>query len=94
MTNKTSHHTKTHPSDDDIQTPDSPPTSKDQPPVDAVVPVGAEQLARSREMETAGVEAWKAAHDERSPDQQPQSVAGVGWAPAPGEATHGGLRSR
>jgi hypothetical protein len=45
-----------------------------------VVTVGEEQLARSLEMQAMGIEAWKAAHDERNPDQTEQSVAGVGWS--------------
>lgn len=47
------------------------------PEIPPVVTVGEEQLARSREMEAMGVENWKAANDQRSPEDQPQSVQGV-----------------
>lgn len=37
-----------------------------------------EQRKRSDEIEAMGVEAWKAAHDDRAhTDQQPKTVAGV-----------------
>lgn len=42
-----------------------------------VVTIVDEQRARSDEIASMGVEAWKAAHDERDPADKPQTVAGV-----------------
>lgn len=56
------------------------PAEPDEPEAvepDTVVTVGEEQLARSAEIEAMGVENWKAAHDERNPNQAHRSVQGV-----------------
>jgi hypothetical protein len=60
--------------------PDNPPDvdpEAEQLPVSEVVPVGVEQLERSREMQEMGIANWVAAHDERGPDYQQEQVAGV-----------------
>jgi hypothetical protein len=44
------------------------------PPVKTIAD---EQRERSAEMEAMGMEAWKAAHDDRSLDEQPQQIPGV-----------------
>jgi hypothetical protein len=41
-----------------------------------------EQRERSEEMQRMGVEAWKAANDQRTPEQMPQPVEGVTQLPA------------
>ena len=46
-------------------------------PVPPVETIADEQRARSEEIEEQGVDAWKAAHDERSPDEKPKVVPGV-----------------
>ena len=64
-----------------IYQPDEIPPDEQAPPEDEenkVVTVGEEQLQRSLEMQAMGIEAWKQAHDERPPDEQQQSVEGVG----------------
>ena len=73
------------PTDADIEQPiyqpDELPPPDEQAPEgeeNKVVTVGEEQLERSREMQAMGIEAWKQAHDERPPDEQQQSVQGVG----------------
>jgi hypothetical protein len=43
-----------------------------------VVPVGVEQLERSREMQAMGIANWVAAHDERTPEElESHAVPGV-----------------
>jgi hypothetical protein len=73
--------------DEPEQLPESPPDNEwpdvpvdpeaEQMPVSDVVPVGVEQLERSREMQEMGIANWVAAHDERGPDYQQEQVAGV-----------------
>jgi hypothetical protein len=44
-----------------------------------VIPVGVEQLERSREMQAMGIANWVAAHDERTPEElESHAVQGVG----------------
>ena len=45
-----------------------------EPPVETIAD---EQRERSAEIEEQGVDAWKAAHDERDPDEEPKVVPGV-----------------
>jgi hypothetical protein len=47
-------------------------------PGEPVTTIAQEQRERSDEMAATGVEAWKASHDERDPDDQPRTVPGVG----------------
>ena len=47
---------------------------KPEPPVETIAD---EQRARSEEMQKQGIDVWKAAHDERSPDEKPKVVPGV-----------------
>ena len=47
---------------------------KPEPPVETIAD---EQRARSEEIQKQGIDAWKAAHDERGPDEKPKVVPGV-----------------
>jgi hypothetical protein len=71
------------PSEPELEWQEPEPEPEITEPVSDVVPVGVEQLARSLEIEAMGVEAWKAAHDERGPEYQQQAVEGVGTPPEP-----------
>lgn len=53
------------------------PEAQPDPPVRTAAD---EQRERSQDIEAKGVEAVKAAHDERDPKDRPQAVAGVGKA--------------
>jgi hypothetical protein len=47
------------------------------PSAEPVRTIADEQRERSEEIQRQGVEAWKAAHDERGPDDKPKPVPGV-----------------
>ena len=53
-------------------------------PAPAVMTIADEQRARSEEIQAQGVEAWKAEHDERDPDEAQKRVPGVGPTTVPG----------
>ena len=71
---------------------------QEQPPV---LTVADEQRERSAEIQRVGIDAWKAAHDERGPDDKPKQVPGVtqrqndpGGGPRPeAESWEGSTRS-
>jgi hypothetical protein len=50
------------------------PEAQPEPPVRTIAD---EQRERSAEMEAMGMDAWIAAHDQRSADEQPQQIPGV-----------------
>jgi hypothetical protein len=50
------------------------PETQPEPPVRTIAD---EQRERSAEMEAMGMDAWIAAHDQRSADEQPQQIPGV-----------------
>jgi hypothetical protein len=62
------------------------PTAAKPPVAEPVKTVAEEQRERSEAMQAQGVEAFKASHDERDPNERPRSVAGVGARQAAGEA--------
>ena len=51
---------------------------KVEPPVRTIAD---EQRERSEEMQKQGIDAWKAAHDERDPDEKPKVVPGIQQRP-------------
>lgn len=61
-------------------TPASTPAKTDDKPKaepEHIMTTAEEQLARSAEIETLGVEKWRKKHDMHVPEDQPKAVAGV-----------------